>query len=50
LKISQEQLAEKAETNPNYVSRMERGTENPTLDYAHKDISGFGSRNVGTFR
>jgi DNA-binding XRE family transcriptional regulator len=32
LMISQEQLAEKAETNPNYVSRMERGTENPTLD------------------
>ncbi|MBI4685621.1 MAG: helix-turn-helix transcriptional regulator [Nitrospirae bacterium] len=30
--LSQEQLAEKAETSPNYLSRMERGTENPTLD------------------
>lgn len=31
-KLSQEELAERAETSPNYVSRMERGTENPTLD------------------
>jgi transcriptional regulator with XRE-family HTH domain len=31
-KFSQEKLAEKAETSPNYLSRMERGTENPTLD------------------
>ena len=30
--LSQEMLAEKAETSPNYLSRMERGTENPTLD------------------
>lgn len=30
--LSQEQLAEKAETSQNYLSRMERGTENPTLD------------------
>lgn len=30
--FSQEQLAEKAETSQNYLSRMERGTENPTLD------------------
>lgn len=30
--LSQETLAEKAETSPNYLSRMERGTENPTLD------------------
>ncbi len=30
--FSQEQLAEKAETSPNYLSRMERGTENPSLD------------------
>jgi len=30
--LSQEEIAEKAETSPNYVSRMERGTENPTLD------------------
>ena len=30
--LSQEALAEKAETSPNYLSRMERGTENPTLD------------------
>ena len=30
--LSQEKLAEKAETSPNYLSRMERGTENPTLD------------------
>lgn len=30
--LSQEELAEKAETSPNYLSRMERGTENPTLD------------------
>lgn len=30
--FSQEKLAEKAETSPNYLSRMERGTENPTLD------------------
>lgn len=30
--MSQEHLAEKADTSPNYLSRMERGTENPTLD------------------
>ena len=30
--LSQEKLAEMAETSPNYLSRMERGTENPTLD------------------
>ncbi len=30
--LSQEQLAEKAETSQNYLSRMERGTENLTLD------------------
>lgn len=30
--LSQEKLAEKADTSPNYLSRMERGTENPTLD------------------
>lgn len=29
---SQEKFAEKAETSPNYLSRIERGTENPTLD------------------
>lgn len=31
-KLSQEQLAEKADINSKYLSRMERGTENPTLD------------------
>jgi len=31
-KFSQDALAEKAETSSNYLSRMERGTENPTLD------------------
>lgn len=30
--LSQEEFAEKAETSPNYLSRIERGTENPTLD------------------
>ncbi len=30
--LSQEQLSEKAEITPNYLSRIERGTENPTLD------------------
>lgn len=30
--LSQEQLSEKAEITPNYLSRVERGTENPTLD------------------
>lgn len=30
--LSQEQLAEKADINPKYLSRIERGTENPTLD------------------
>ena len=30
--LSQESLAERAETSQNYLSRMERGTENPTLD------------------
>lgn len=30
--LSQEELAERAETSANYLSRMERGTENPTLD------------------
>ena len=30
--LSQEELSEKAEITPNYLSRIERGTENPTLD------------------
>lgn len=30
--LSQEKLAEKANVNSKYLSRMERGTENPTLD------------------
>ncbi|MBI5197891.1 MAG: helix-turn-helix transcriptional regulator [Nitrospirae bacterium] len=30
--LSQEKLSEKAEITPNYLSRVERGTENPTLD------------------
>lgn len=30
--LSQEQFAEKADINSKYLSRMERGTENPTLD------------------
>lgn len=30
--LSQEELSEKAEITPNYLSRVERGTENPTLD------------------
>jgi len=30
--LSQEQLSEKADITPNYLSRIERGTENPTLD------------------
>lgn len=30
--LSQDDVAEKADTSPNYLSRMERGTENPTLD------------------
>ena len=31
-KISQERLAELADVSMNYVSRIERGTENPSLD------------------
>lgn len=30
--LSQEELAEKAETSQNYLSRIECGKENPTLD------------------
>ncbi len=30
--LSQEELSELAETSSNYLSRMERGTENPTLE------------------
>lgn len=30
--LSQEGLSEQAEITPNYLSRIERGTENPTLD------------------
>jgi transcriptional regulator with XRE-family HTH domain len=30
--LSQEQLAEKMEITPNYLSSIERGRENPTLD------------------
>lgn len=32
LELSQEKLSERAEITPNYLSRVERGTENPTLD------------------
>jgi len=34
--LSQEELAEKADINSKYLSRMERGTENPTLDMLTK--------------
>ncbi|MDA8171750.1 MAG: helix-turn-helix transcriptional regulator [Nitrospiraceae bacterium] len=30
--LSQEQVAGRADINPNYLSRIERGKENPTLD------------------
>lgn len=30
--LSQEQVAERANINPNYQSRIERGKENPTLN------------------
>lgn len=30
--LSQEQIAEKADISPNYLSRIECGKENPTLD------------------
>lgn len=30
--LSQERLAEKADINSKYLSRIERGTENPTFD------------------
>jgi len=39
--LSQEELAEKADTSPNYLSRMERGTENPTLDMLIKLSNAF---------
>ena len=31
-RLSQEQVAEKADISPNYLSRIECGKENPTLD------------------
>ncbi len=31
-KLSQEELSEKADISSKYLSRIERGTENPTLD------------------
>ncbi len=31
-RLSQEQAAEKADISPNYISRIECGKENPTLD------------------
>lgn len=31
-KLSQEQVAERADISPNYLSRIECGKENPTLD------------------
>ncbi|MDI6801786.1 MAG: helix-turn-helix transcriptional regulator [Thermodesulfovibrionales bacterium] len=31
-KLSQEQIAEKIDISPNYLSRIECGKENPTLD------------------
>lgn len=31
-KLSQEQIAERADISPNYLSRIECGKENPTLD------------------
>lgn len=31
-KLSQEEIAERADISPNYLSRIERGKENPTLD------------------
>ncbi len=38
--LSQEGLAEKVDTSANYLSRMERGTENPTLDMLIKIADG----------
>lgn len=36
LRLSQEQVAEKADISPNYLSRIECGKENPTLDMLMK--------------
>lgn len=35
-RLSQEQVAEKADISPNYLSRIECGKENPTLDMLMK--------------
>ena len=35
-RLSQEQVAEKADISPNYLSRIECGKENPTLDMPMK--------------
>lgn len=40
--LSQEELAEKADTSANYLSRMERGTENPTLEMLIKIANALG--------
>lgn len=47
--LSQEELAEKAETSPNYLSRMERGTENPTLEMLIKISRALGVEMRETF-
>jgi transcriptional regulator with XRE-family HTH domain len=42
LKWSQEKLGEKADLHPTYVSGIERGERNVSLEYIEKLASGFG--------
>ena len=41
-RLSQEELAEKVQTSANYLSRIERGTKNPTLDMLIKIVDSIG--------
>jgi transcriptional regulator with XRE-family HTH domain len=43
LRISQEELAERAELHRTYVSGVERGTRNPTLDVMQRLADALGS-------
>ena len=40
--LSQEELAEKVQTSANYLSHIERGTKNPTLDMLIKIADSMG--------
>jgi DNA-binding XRE family transcriptional regulator len=49
-KMTQKQLAKKINTKQSAISRLEKGTINPTIDFLNKFASAFGKKLVVDFK